>query len=160
MSVEWLYVLAGAAILLGMLGTFLPAIPGVPLGFAGMLLAAWAGDFARVSVLTVVVLGVLTALAMLADFLASAFGTKVAGASPWAFVGAAIGAIAGLFFVPIGLIVGPFAGAVLGEALATQHVGQAFKAGIGATLGLLCGAIAKIALAFAMLAIFALALLV
>ena len=158
MSPEILYVIAGIAIVVGMLGTFLPAIPGVPLVFAGMLLTAWAGDFVKVGVLTVVVLGLLTALAMLADFLASAFGTKVAGASGWAFAGAAIGAIVGIFFAPLGLIFGPFIGAVLGEAMATQHVGQAFKAGIGATLGLLFGAIAKIALAFTMLGIFVVAL--
>jgi uncharacterized protein YqgC (DUF456 family) len=159
MSPEVLYVIAGIAILVGMLGTFLPAIPGAPLVFAGMLLAAWVGDFAKVGVATVVVLGLLTALAMFADFLASAFGTRVAGASGWAFAGAAIGAIVGLFFAPLGLIFGPFVGAVLGEALATQRLGQAFKAGIGATLGLLFGAIAKIALAFTMLGIFVVALL-
>lgn len=160
MAGEWLYVLAGALILIGLAGTILPALPGVPLVFAGMLLAAWTGDFEKVSVLSVVVLALLTALAMLADFLASAFGTRAAGASAWAFGGAALGALVGLAFGLAGLLLGPFVGAVLAELIATRHVAQAFKAGAGATLGLLFGAIAKVALAFTMLGVFVLALLV
>jgi uncharacterized protein YqgC (DUF456 family) len=159
MGVEWLYLLAGLMVLVGLAGTVLPALPGVPLVFAGMLLAAWAGDFQHIGGLTVAILAVLTALAVTVDLVASAFGTKIAGASRWAFVGAAIGALVGLFFGLPGLLLGPFAGAVAGEAMATQNLQRATRAGIGATLGLLVGAIGKIALAFTMLGVFALALL-
>jgi len=159
MGVEWVYLLAGLMVLLGLAGTVLPALPGVPLVFAGMLLAAWAGDFQHIGGLTVAILAVLTVLAVTVDLVASAFGTKIAGASRWAFVGAAVGALVGLFFGLPGLLLGPFAGAVAGEALATQNLQRATRAGIGATIGLLFGAIGKIALAFTMLGVFALALL-
>ena len=53
----WLYVLAGTLIVVGLLGTFLPALPGMPLIFAGMLLAAWVGDFQIIGGWTLAVLG-------------------------------------------------------------------------------------------------------
>jgi uncharacterized protein YqgC (DUF456 family) len=160
MSPEILYVIAGVMVVLGLLGTVLPALPGVPLVFAGMLLAAWTGDFAQIGGFTVGVLALLTVIAIGADLLASALGTRVAGASKWAFVGAGVGALLGLFFGLPGLLLGPFAGAVAAEAMATQNLQQSAKAGVGATIGLLFGAIAKIALAFTMLGVFALALLI
>ena len=160
MSPELLYTIAGLLVLVGLLGTILPAVPGVPLVFAGMLLAAWGGDFEHIGGFTVAVLAVLTALAVIADLLASALGTRVAGASKWAFIGAGVGAVVGLFFGIPGLLIGPFGGAVAGEALATQNLQQAAKAGVGATLGLLFGTLAKIALAFTMLGVFVIALLI
>lgn len=159
MTPEVLYVMAGIMVVLGLAGTVLPALPGVPLVFAGMLMAAWVGDFQHISAWTVAALAVLTLLAVGIDLLASAFGTRIAGASKWAFIGAAAGAIVGLFFGLPGLLLGPFVGAVAGEALVSKNVQQAAKAGIGASIGLLFGAIGKIALAFTMLGLFALALL-
>lgn len=159
MTPEVLYVIAGIMVVLGLAGTVLPALPGVPLVFAGMLMAAWVGDFQHISAWTVAALAVLTLLAVGIDLLASAFGTRIAGASKWAFIGAAVGAIVGLFFGLPGLLLGPFVGAVAGEALVSNNVQQAAKAGIGASIGLLFGAIGKIALAFTMLGLFALALL-
>ncbi len=159
MNPELLYAIAGIMVLLGLAGTVLPALPGVPLVFAGMLLAAWVGDFQHISIWSVAALAVLTVLAVGIDLLASAFGTRIAGASKWAFIGAGVGAIVGLFFGLPGLLLGPFVGAVAGEALVTQNLQQAAKAGVGASIGLLFGAIGKIALAFTMLGLFALALL-
>jgi uncharacterized protein YqgC (DUF456 family) len=159
MTPEVLYVIAGIMVVLGLAGTVLPALPGVPLVFAGMLMAAWVGDFQLISAWTVAALAVLTLLAVGIDLLASAFGTRIAGASKWAFIGAGVGAIVGLFFGLPGLLLGPFVGAVAGEALVSKNVQQAAKAGIGASIGLLFGAIGKIALAFTMLGLFALALL-
>jgi uncharacterized protein YqgC (DUF456 family) len=159
MTPEVLYVIAGIMVVLGLAGTVLPALPGVPLVFAGMLMAAWVGDFQHIGAWTVAALAVLTLLAVGIDLLASAFGTRIAGASKWAFIGAGAGAIVGLFFGLPGLLLGPFVGAVAGEALVSKNVQQAAKAGIGASIGLLFGAIGKIALAFTMLGLFALALL-
>jgi hypothetical protein len=157
---EWWYLIAGVLVLVGIAGTVLPALPGVPLVFGGMLLAAWVGDFQHIGGLTVALLAVLTALAMGIDLLASAFGTKIAGASRWAFVGAGVGALVGLFFGLPGLLLGPFAGAVAAEAMVTNNLQQSARAGVGASLGLLFGAVAKVALAFTMLGVFALALLI
>jgi len=89
---QLLYALSALMIFLGLLGTVLPMLPGVPLAFLGMLLAAWVGDFREISVHTVIVLAVLTALSLAIDLLASAWGAKRAGASKTAMLGAGIGA--------------------------------------------------------------------
>ena len=68
------YVLAGLLILVGIAGTVLPALPGLPLVFVGMLLAAWAGNFQQVGWLPLVVLGLLTLLSLGVDLLATAVG--------------------------------------------------------------------------------------
>ena len=158
MPIETWYVVAGIVILVGLAGTILPALPGVPLVFAGMLLAAWAGGFERISVWTVVLLGALTAVAMAADFLATLLGARGFGASRWALVGAGLGAVVGLFLGIVGLILGPMVGAVAGEMLAGSGFRQASKAGFGAAIGFVLGTLAKVALSFAMLGIFVFAL--
>ena len=151
------YCIAVTLTLIGLIGTVLPLLPGVPLVFVGLALAAWVDGFQRVSEFTVVLLGLLTLLAILIDFVASAFGTKIAGASRWAFLGAALGAVVGIFFGPIGLFVGPFIGAVVLEVIATQNIERSLKAGVGASIGILLGAVAKIALSFTMIGMFGLA---
>lgn len=155
-----LYLLSGILILVGLAGTVLPALPGLPLMFAGMLLAAWVGDFREISIWVVVLLGVLTALSIVVDLLATLLGAKRVGASRWAMVGAAIGTFAGLFFGIPGLLAGPFIGAVAGELISGKEWRDASRTGFATWLGLAIGAALKLALAFAMLGIFALALVV
>jgi uncharacterized protein YqgC (DUF456 family) len=135
----------------------LPALPGAPLLFAGLLLAAWVEDFSYVGGGTLAVLGVLALLTYAVDFAASALGAKRFGASKRAVAGAAIGALVGIFFGLPGILLGPFVGAMLGELSDRRGPRDAARAGVGATLGLALGAAAKLALAFSMLGIFALA---
>lgn len=156
------YLLAVVLVVVGIAGTVLPALPGLPLVFAGMLLAAWAGDFQQVGVPMLVVLGVLTLFSLAVDFWATALGAKRVGASRLAIVGAMVGTLAGLFFGPLGLLLGPFAGAVGGElmsrrSLGKRDLGQATRIGIGTWFGILFGTVLKLALAFTMLGLFALA---
>jgi uncharacterized protein YqgC (DUF456 family) len=153
------YVLAGILILAGLAGTILPALPGVPLVFAGMLLAAWADHFTRISVWTIVLLALLTALSVLVDVFATALGAKRVGACKLAMAGAAVGTLAGIFFGLPGLIVGPFAGAVGAELIGGRKLAHASKIGFGTWMGLALGTAFKVALAFAMLGVFALALI-
>ena len=75
------FALAVVLILVGIAGTVLPALPGVPLVFCGMLLAAWADGFAHVGALTLIVLGALTVIAIGIDFVAGLLGAKKVGAS-------------------------------------------------------------------------------
>lgn len=151
-----LYVLAALLVLIGLAGTILPALPGLPVVFAGLLLAAWVDDFVRIGWFTLLILGLLTALALVVDFVATLLGTKKVGASKLAVVGAALGTLLGLFFGFIGLLIGPFVGALVGELIAGKQLQQAAKAGVGAWLGFLIGSVAKIGLAFTMLGVFAL----
>lgn len=151
-----LWLLAGVLIVLGLAGLILPVLPGIPLMYAGLVLLAWAEDFVHVGWLTLTVLGVLTLLSHGIDFLATAMGAKRFGASPRAVMGAALGAVAGLFFGLPGILLGPFVGAVLGEFSRKATLREATQAGVGATLGLLFGALLKLALAFTMLGVFVL----
>ena len=154
------YVIAGLLILAGLAGTILPALPGVPLVFAGMLLAAWVDGFDKVPVWVIVVLGAMTLVSLAVDFFSSTLGAQRAGASKKAMWGAALGTFAGLFFGIPGLLVGPFAGAVIGEMLGGREWREASKIGFGAWIGIAIGTALKLALAFGMLGIFVLALLV
>ncbi len=151
----YLHIAAALLVLVGLAGTVLPALPGVVLVFAGLLLSAWADGFQRVGAVTIVVLGALTALAMVADLAASALGAKRLGASPRAMLGAAVGAVAGIFFGLPGLVLGPFVGAVAGELSARRDLLHAGRAGLGTWLGLLLGSVAKLTLAFLMVGVFA-----
>jgi uncharacterized protein YqgC (DUF456 family) len=145
-----LLIVAGVLIVIGVLGLVLPALPGAPLVFLGALLAAWAEDFAYIGVGTLTALGVLCALAITVDFIASAFGVKRYGASRRAIAGATIGAIVGIFFGLVGILVGPFVGAVLGELSVRNDLAAAGRAGVGATIGLAIGTAAKLAIAITM----------
>lgn len=149
-----LYVLAALMMLVGTAGVVLPVLPGLPLTFAGMLLAAWVGRFQQVGWITLTVLGVLTALSVVVDLLSTALGAQRVGASRLAILGSIIGTLAGLLFLPIGILVGPFAGALIGEMLHGRELGQATKVGLATWMGLMLGVVLKVGLAFAMLAVF------
>ncbi|RNF83173.1 DUF456 domain-containing protein [Montanilutibacter psychrotolerans] len=151
------FVVAAILVVVGIAGTVLPALPGLPLVFAGMLLAAWADDFQKVGPLMIGTLAVLTVLSIAVDLLATAVGAKRVGASRLAVVGAVVGTFAGLFFGPIGLLAGPFVGALIGELLNSRELGKAAQVGFGTWLGLLVGVVLKLGLAFAMLGLFAFA---
>ncbi len=149
-----LWALVGALVLAGIAGTILPAIPGVPLIFAGLFLAAYLGDFQRIGWRTLTALGVLAALALIIDFVASLLGAKRAGASKLALIGAAIGSIIGIFSGLWGLLIFPFIGAVIGEWIVRQKLGQASRVGLATWLGMMVGVLAKLAIALAMIATF------
>jgi uncharacterized protein len=153
----WLAVVALVAV--GLAGAILPALPGVPLVFVGLWLGAWIDGYARVGTGTLIVLGVLTALALLIDFVASALGAKRVGASPQAVWGAVLGSLVGLFFGLPGIVLGPFVGAVAGELSARRGLQQATQVGVATWLGLLFGAITKLAVSLVMVGIFVLALI-
>ena len=149
-----LWILSSVLVLAGLAGLVLPALPGAPLLFLGLVAAAWAENFAYIGWGTLTVLGGLAVLTYAIDFAAGAFGARRFGATNRAVVGAALGTLLGLFFGLPGVLLGPFVGAVIGELTGHRDLHRAGKAGIGATLGLALGAAVKIALAFAMLGIF------
>lgn len=158
MSIEVLWwILALLLVVVGIAGSVLPALPGVTLVFLGLLLAAWIGDFQQVGPFPLVVLGLLTLVSFVIDLAATALGAKRVGATKLAVVGAAFGTLAGLFLGLPGLVLGPFVGAMAGELMSHGQVQQATRAGIATWIGLLFGTLAKLALVFTMLGLFALA---
>lgn len=152
-----LYVVAAVLMLVGVAGTVLPALPGIPLVFVGMVLAAWAGDFQYVGWGWLIALGILTLLSLGIDLLAASMGAKRVGASRLALAGAVLGSLVGLFFGPLGLFAGPFVGALVGELVHRRDLGQATKVGVGTWFGILLGTVLKVGLAFGMLGLFAFA---
>jgi uncharacterized protein len=153
----WIWALAVVLVVVGLAGVVLPALPGTVLIFAGLLLVAWADHFVRVGTGTIVALGILTAATYFVDVATMALGMKRLGATKRAMAGAVIGTIAGLFFGLPGLIIGPFAGAVIGELTTQRDLGRAGRAGMAAWVGFLIGTVVKVGLALAMVGIFLMA---
>ena len=149
------WLLAAFLILLGVLGSVLPGLPGIPLVFAGLVAAAWADDFQRVGWIALTLLGLMTLVSFAIDFLATTLGAKRVGATRLAVAGALVGTLVGIFLGLPGLILGPFLGAVAGELVSHGKLQQAGRAGLATWVGLLFGTLAKIALVFTMLGVFA-----
>ncbi|MEN5427257.1 DUF456 domain-containing protein [Stenotrophomonas pennii] len=152
-----LYLIAALCIALGIAGIVLPALPGIPLVFLGLLLAAWADGFVHVGWPVLAVLAVLTVLSFVVDILATVVGAQRVGASRKALWGTFAGSIAGLFFMPVGLFLGPLLGALLGEYWHSRELGRSTKVGLATWLGILLGMALKVALLVAMLGLFAFA---
>ncbi len=154
MSTTALSILAIALMIVGAVGIIVPALPGIPLMFAGMVVAAAIDDFQRIGWVTLSVLGFLTVFSVIMEFAAAALGAKRIGASKQAIWGALFGTVVGIFFGIPGLLLGPFAGAVIGELAANGTIERAGRVGVATWIGLFLGTLVKIAIAFAMLGIF------
>lgn len=141
----------------GLAGTVLPLLPSTPLLFGGMLLAGGLNDFQRVGWITFLILAALVLLSQVLDVLAGALGAKKAGASRLAIWGALIGSVLGILGGLPGLLLGPLLGAALGEFLMRRDAWQAGRVGLATLLGFVIGALAKVAIALAMLGVFGLA---
>jgi uncharacterized protein YqgC (DUF456 family) len=152
-TILW-WLLAALTVIAGLAGTIVPALPGVPLVFAGLFIGAWIADFEVVGWGTIGILALLTVVAVIVDFVGSAFGTRYMGASARSFWGATIGAVVGLFFGIPGLLLGPFIGAVLGELSGGSNLVRSGRAGIGAWLGIVFATAIKLAIAFLMIGLF------
>lgn len=152
---SWL--LSAALVLTGLAGTLVPVLPGIPLIFAGLAIAAWIDDFQKVGMLPMMFIGVLAVLSFVVDLVAAVRGARRAGASRSALLGAAIGTLAGLPFGLIGILVGPFAGAAVGQLIGGGTLEDAGRVALGTWMGFLFGTLGKLAIAAAMLAIFVIA---
>jgi uncharacterized protein YqgC (DUF456 family) len=155
-----LWSLAIVLIAIGVAGTMLPALPGIPLVFAGILLGAWIDHFTRVSIVTVSVLAVLALIGFAIDYVAAAFSASRAGASKLGLAGAALGTIAGIFTGLVGVLFMPLVGAAIGEYIEHRDALRAGTIGVKTWIGMLVGIVAKLAIVFTMLGVFVVALLV
>lgn len=134
-----LIILAGVLLLVGLAGCILPIVPGPPISFAGLLVLE-ATDVVDFSGNFLIIMFLLAAAVTVLDFIIPIWGTKKFGGSRAGIIGSTIGLIAGLiFFPPIGIIIGPFAGAVIGEMLRNDDFNKALKSGLGSFIGFLLG---------------------
>ena len=136
-------------LLIGLLGTIYPAIPGLGLMFAGSWLLAYVGNYQIIGTGTLIALGVFAAIGTATDYVAGLLGAKFTGASKTALWGSLIGGIIGAFFSIPGLLLGPLLGAGIGEFWARKDVWSAGKVGLGTFIGFILGVVAKLGCAVA-----------
>lgn len=122
--------------LAGIIGCILPIIPGPIFSFLALILLSWTKNWQVFSLTFLIVMGSLTALLIVLDYIAPALGAKKYGASKSGLWGSVIGMIIGIFFIPPwGMIVGAFVGALIGEFLAGKSGKKALRAGWGILIG-------------------------
>lgn len=146
-----------AAVLLmlaGIAGTVLPALPGLPLVWIGILVYALLAGSERIGTDFLVITLLVTVAAEAGEHYVRAWGARRFGASRAGAWGAVIGAIVGLFFFPVGLVLGPLCGAALAELLIGRTLDEALRAGIGGVLGTLGFMPVKIAVGVGMMIAF------
>jgi uncharacterized protein YqgC (DUF456 family) len=149
-----LYVIAAALLLVGLGCAIVPALPGIPLIFAGIWLIAGVDRYRHLGLWWLLAIAAIGAMGLTLDLLAGALGAKRVGASSQAVWGAIAGTVIGLFCGLPGLLFGPFVGAVLGELSAGNSVLRSTHVGAGAWLGLIFGTLIKLVAALMMVALF------
>ena len=148
---EVLMVLSFIIMVIGLIGCFIPFIPGPPLSYIGIWLIHFSG-YAKFSTKFFIIFGVLTLVVSLVDYIMPIWGTKKFGGSKAGIWGSALGLLLGIiFFPPIGIIIGPLAGAMIGELLSGKKTDAAFKAAFGSFIGFLFGTVMKFVISGLML---------
>jgi len=142
----FLIITAGILLLIGLLGSVLPVLPGIPLSYLGIILLHLT-SVVQFSSRFLVILGIVVIVVQVLDFIIPVWGTQKTGGSKAGVRGSVIGLLTGFFMGPWGIIIGPFFGALIGELLVGKTSQKAIKAALGAFLGLLTGTILKLALA-------------
>ena len=142
-------------IIIGIIGSFLPVLPGPPVSWLGLLMLY----FTEVQPVGWVYLGITLAIAIIItvlDYIIPAAGTKSFGGSRAGAIGTTVGLIVGILApIPLGILIGPFVGALLGELLFNKsEVGQAFKAALGSFLGFLASTFMKFIVSMIFLGMF------
>ena len=152
-AMAFVYALVALLLIAGLIGSVVPALPGVVLILAGAVVHAVATGFDPIGPGRLAILALLMVIAYGLDYAAGALGVKRFGGSGWAVTGAVVGALVGLFFGLPGLLLGPLAGALAAEYVYTRQLSTSARAAFGTVVGLLVGAVAKIGLALAMIAL-------
>jgi uncharacterized protein len=151
------YTIGILAVVGGVLGSVYPILPGAPLAFGGLWLIAWLGRYERVGTIVLVVLGAIAGLSLVVDAALGALGARRARASRLAILGSALGSLLGLTLGLPGVILGPFVLALLGEYWSTRNLVRAGEVAWATWIGTMLGMVAKVALTWAMIGIFAVA---
>lgn len=156
-GIDWmglgLWIVAAALIIIGLAGTIIPALPGIPMIFAGAWVAAWIGHFEHIGWVTLTLLAILTVLGLVVDWVAQTMGAKKAGASKYGLAGTVVGTVIGMFMGIVGIFLMPLVGAFVGEIIARRDVRVATNVGWATWIGMLAGTVLKLALSFTMIGI-------
>lgn len=140
------FALALAAVIVGIIGCFVPVLPGPPIAFAGVMIVYFTTD--EVSTPALFVYGLVTLLTVVLDYIIPMLGVKYFGGTKYGKWGCFIGSIIGLFYLPWGIIAGPFFGAFIGELIGKNSARDAAMSGVGSLLGFICGVLLKLIVCF------------
>lgn len=136
-----IYLLSTVLLILGILGTFLPVLPGLLLSLCGLLIYKFGTD-AALPMAYVWIFSVLTLLSIILNYVIPARTTRKYGGTRWGSIGSVVGTFAGMFFIPLpfGFLIGMFLGVFVGELLhdATDRK-KAWQSTKGALIGFLYG---------------------
>lgn len=138
-GMDVIFIISGLLLMLiGIVGSILPIIPGVPISWLG-LLALYLAPSIPFDSLFITLTGVVAAVLYILDYIIPAIGTKRFGGSKAGVWGTTIGLLVGIFApIPFGILIGPFVGALIGEIAFNKTEGpQAFKAAVGSFIGFL-----------------------
>jgi uncharacterized protein YqgC (DUF456 family) len=130
-------------VIIGLVGSFLPFLPGPPLAYAGLWIQQLRDD-KPFSIKFLLIWAGITAIILFLDYIIPIYGTKKYGGSKYGIWGCAIGFIAAFWLGPLGIIIGPFIGAFIGELIAHQDSSKALKAATGSFIGFLFGSLLKL----------------
>ena len=138
-----IFIIAFVLLILGLLGSIIPGLPGPPLSFIGILLIHF---FTGTQFSTSFLLSwaVIVILVFLLDYFMQVWGVKKFGGGRKATIGTFLGLFMGLLFPPVGLLIGPFIGAFIGALLEVQDDTRALKVAIGSFIGFVTGTILKL----------------
>lgn len=142
-----LMVFAFLLLVASIVGCVLPVLPGPPLAYAGILLLHLT-DKIHFTTQQLIVWLVVVVVLQVVDYITPLLGSKYSGGTSFGNRGCIAGTIIGMFFMPWGLIIGPFVGAIAGEMMGGQDLAQAIRAGIGTLLGYLFGTLMKVVVCF------------
>lgn len=138
-----LFVLSILCIVAGLIGCFVPILPGASLSYVGLLLLHFT-ERVHFSYFQLVLWLLLVVGLQILDYVTPMLGSKYGGGTAYGKRGCLAGTILGMFFMPWGIIVGPFAGAVLGELLGGSDWTSSIRSGIGSLIGFLLGTLLKV----------------
>lgn len=147
------YACAILLILVGLADTIIPALPGIPMIFAGAWLIAYMEDYMYFGWGTLIALGVLTVISIIIDWVSQTMGAQKAGATKMGLTGALLGTIIGIPFGLVGIFLFPVIGAFVGEMIGHRDMRKAGKVSWATWIGMIAGIAAKLAIAFVMIGI-------
>jgi uncharacterized protein len=157
-GMEWITLSVATLIfMVGLVGSLLPVVPGSFIVWLGVIVhRLWMGADASVTWKIVILTGILTLFGQIVDFLMGIWGARKFGASWKGAVGAFVGAFVGFFVPPplFWLIVGPIAGAVVGELAAGRTFREGGKAGVGTVVGGIIAFALKFGISMCVIALF------
>jgi hypothetical protein len=150
-----LIIIVSSLMTAGLLGTFLPLLPGLPLIYLAFVVYGFFTSWVDFGINFMLVWGIVTLLLIFLDYYIGAMGAKKYGASPAGVWGAIIGGVLGIIFLGfLGIIAGPFLGAFIGEVLAGKTHASALRASWGTLVGYLAGTMFKVIIGIIMIGSF------